>query len=99
MLPAETIEAYDKTRNFTGKAFRSACYAPFASLYFSIGGNVVACCKNQAYVLGNVREQSLDEIWRGPRIAALRKALIGYNLKAGCGHCEWQIEGGNYLAA
>ncbi|MCA8941310.1 MAG: SPASM domain-containing protein, partial [Planctomycetes bacterium] len=74
------------------RPFPSACYAPFTSLYFNTNGDVVACCKNTSYVLGNVATESLDEIWHGKRIKALRKALADYRFGLGCEFCEWQID-------
>lgn len=93
------IKAYDAQRDFTNKPFRSACYAPYVSLFFDTAGNVLACCKNWTYVLGNVAHQRLDEIWKGGKINALRKALADYRFEAGCEFCEWQIKGGDYRGA
>jgi MoaA/NifB/PqqE/SkfB family radical SAM enzyme/Flp pilus assembly protein TadD len=92
----QVFSAYDASRDFSRKAFRAGCYAPFVSLYFNTVGDVVACCKNQTYVLGNVGESSLDEIWRGARIGRLREAMKRYDFGLGCGHCEWQIKGGDH---
>ena len=91
--------AYDAHRNFSNKSFPSGCYAPFVSLYFNTLGDVVACCKNQTLVLGNVLQQRLEDIWRGGKITALRQALANYRFEAGCEFCEWQIRGGNYEGA
>ncbi|HKB16228.1 MAG TPA: radical SAM protein, partial [Planctomycetota bacterium] len=91
--------AFDATRDFRGKALRSACYAPFVSLNFNTRGDVVACCKNQIYVLGNVGTTSLDEIWNGPKVRILRRALERYDYGAGCEFCEWQVRAGDYRGA
>jgi radical SAM protein with 4Fe4S-binding SPASM domain len=90
---------YDAQRNFSNKAFRSGCYAPFVSLYFNAFGNVIACCKNTTFVLGNVTQQRLDEIWNGAKINMMRKALANYEFKGECEFCDWQITGGDYGAA
>lgn len=99
MLSKETIAAYDRVREKALQVVRSACYAPYVSLYLMTTGDVIACCKNQSYILGNVSRYRLLEIWRGPRVKALRRVLKEYNFDAGCGQCEWQIQGGNYLGA
>lgn len=91
-----TIAAYDGARNFATKKIRSACYAPQTSMYFDTRGNVRVCCKNVKYVLGNVAESSLKEIWRGAKARGLRRSLGNYNFNAGCQFCEWEIEEGNY---
>ena len=86
---------YDASRNFDQKMLQAACYAPFVSLYFNSSGNVLACCKNDTFLLGNITNQSLKEIWNGPRIKQLRQALQDYRFEAGCEFCEWQIGEGN----
>ena len=85
--------AYDASRKLDDKPFRCGCYAPYASMYFHTNGDVVACCKNTSYVLGNVGQERLADIWRGRRATAMRKALRQYNFNLGCQFCEWQIEG------
>ena len=99
MLSAELVRRYDASRDLAGKALRSGCYAPFVSLYFNTVGDVIACCKNQSFVLGNVARDSLHSIWRGARIGVLRDALARYDFGAGCGQCEWQIRSGNLRGA
>ena len=98
-LSRDIAQAYDRSRDFSGKSVRAACYAPYVSVYFNQLGDAIACCKNVTYVLGNVTRATIDEIWRGSRIKALRRALKDYNFAAGCQHCQWQIESGNYGAA
>jgi radical SAM protein with 4Fe4S-binding SPASM domain len=96
MIDADLKKAYETHRDIGKRAFPSSCYAPFTSLYFNTNGDVIACCKNTNYVLGNIAHESLDEIWKGKRLKALRKALAGYNFKLGCEFCEWQIQGGEF---
>jgi MoaA/NifB/PqqE/SkfB family radical SAM enzyme len=88
--------AYDAKRDFGNKAFRSGCYAPYVSMYFTSVGDVIACCKNQSFVLGNVQRDRLKDIWNGAKTNQLRKALLDYRFEAGCDFCEWQITEGNY---
>jgi MoaA/NifB/PqqE/SkfB family radical SAM enzyme/Tfp pilus assembly protein PilF len=96
MLSAELTRRYDRARDLAGKPFRAGCYAPFVSLYFNTVGDVVACCKNQSFVLGNVGRESLHSIWNGARIGQLRDALARYDFGAGCGQCEWQLRSGDF---
>ena len=44
-------EGYEASRKIDGEPVRSVCYVPYTSLYFNTLGEVVACCKNQSYVL------------------------------------------------
>lgn len=91
-------DAYDATRDFRRKAFRSACYAPFSSLYFTPTGEVKMCCKSP-YVLGNMATERLDDVWNGKRLKAMRQALRNYKFEAGCQFCQWQIESGRFRGA
>lgn len=92
-------DAFDAVRTFKGKTFRAGCYAPFVSLYFTSLGNVLACCKNESYILGNVSKDRLKDIWNGGKTQKLRQALSNYRYEAGCEFCEWQISEGNYRGA
>lgn len=97
---ANDIRKADETqRDFKDKSVKSACYAPFVSLFFTTTGNVLACCRNETHILGNVRDQRLVEIWNGGKITALRRALTDYKFNLGCAYCEWEIKGGNKQTA
>jgi radical SAM protein with 4Fe4S-binding SPASM domain len=91
-----TRQAYDAGRDLSTKGFAAACYAPFTSLYLDPHGDVLACCQNTEHVLGNVADQPLSAIWRGPRTQELRRALADYDLGVGCRFCAWQVEDGNH---
>lgn len=95
-MHARTLQAYNRSRNFETKGFRAACYAPHASLFFDTLGRVRACCVNRAFLLGNIAQRSLDEIWNGPGVATLREALRKYDFSRGCEHCAWQIEASKF---
>lgn len=81
---------HDEGREIAHQPFPTACYAPFSSLYLHTVGRVTTCCVS-TYVLGSVAEQTLLDIWRGPRAQALRAALLGYDLSKGCSFCAWQV--------
>lgn len=53
---------------------------PYPWFHFTIAwnGDVVACCRDteSRYVLGNVLEQGILEIWNGERAQFLRKSLV-----------------------
>src|SRR6185503_15656032 len=88
MLEPELAEAYDRTRPLSTKPFRAACYAPANSMYLDTYGLVRACCVNRRYVLGDLREQRLDDVWFGKRAKALRDAMKRYELRLGCEFCD-----------
>jgi radical SAM protein with 4Fe4S-binding SPASM domain len=93
----EVFEAFDKTRDFRDKPFKSLCYAPDLQLSFSPNGDATACCISRSHVLGNVRTERLDDIWHGERLRQFRAMLHNYVFPPGCESCRWSLEGGNYL--
>jgi radical SAM protein with 4Fe4S-binding SPASM domain len=90
-MRADIIADYELTRQVSRQKFRSCCYAPYTSLYFDTAGNVRACCHNYAHRLGNIREDTLDEIWNGSSAKLLRAAVRDYDLSLGCEFCDWQL--------
>ncbi|HWJ63276.1 MAG TPA: radical SAM protein [Acidimicrobiales bacterium] len=70
-----------------------ACRAPFTSLHVDQFGDTRPCCQSSR-VLGNVADQTLDEIWTGESLAELRTAIAEGDLSLGCEHCEWAGRGG-----
>lgn len=85
---------FDDNRGLLDKCTYSACYAPHTSLFFDQFGDVRACCHNIQGTLGNIRTQSIREIWDGAQAARLREALERRDLSLGCGHCQWQEDNG-----
>ncbi|HIJ73092.1 MAG TPA: radical SAM protein [Candidatus Hydrogenedentes bacterium] len=53
------------------------CIRPYREMCILFNGDVVLCCVDwwRTAVLGNVREQSIREVWNGPRFRAVRAAL------------------------
>jgi len=69
------------------------CSYPWRSVVVLCDGRVVPCCRDADadLVLGDLREQSLREIWHGPRAQALRKCLRRHGPPEGhlCHRCRW----------
>jgi radical SAM protein with 4Fe4S-binding SPASM domain len=57
-----------------------------SAAFFRQDGNVYACCMNEA-PLGNLRDSTLDEIWHGEKINAIREQLAKGRLGDGCNVC------------
>lgn len=93
-MDAATIAAYDSHRTFRDKPFRSACYAAHTSMVFDSIGRVRVCCGNHEFILGDIRQERLDDIWNGPRVGRIREALKEYDLSLGCAICEGKIAAG-----
>ncbi len=70
----------------------SACYAPHTSMFFDQHGVVRACCQNTEVPLGDVRTQSLEEIWTSAAAERLRSSLEAGDYGAGCEFCGWEVE-------
>lgn len=58
------------------------CAVPFASLIFNPTGEV-GCCREQGnkHVIGNIREQTVGEIWNSGKIRAWRREFLTGNIK------------------
>ncbi len=70
------------------------CYAPHTNLFFEMQGRVLACCWNWRHPLGNVQNQTLDEIWASVQAARLRRAMENYDFRLGCVFCDNQTRDG-----
>jgi radical SAM protein with 4Fe4S-binding SPASM domain len=76
------------------KKLSSYVLCPYPWTQFSVtwNGNVVACCRDTQgkTILGNVFEQSIQDIWRGDKYIKMRKALIQKRVKdiAACEKCD-----------
>lgn len=69
-----------------------ACPYPFYNLVVKSNGDVVPCCVawEQSLVVGNAKEQTLDEIWKGEKLAAIHRLhLAGRGTElAACAKCD-----------
>jgi radical SAM protein with 4Fe4S-binding SPASM domain len=69
------------------------CHIPWQQMVIDSTGAAVPCCYWGAYdnnnpPVGNINEQSIDEIWNGPGYQKLRTGMAKGDLKAaGCGNC------------
>jgi MoaA/NifB/PqqE/SkfB family radical SAM enzyme len=63
-----------------------ACQMPWTGLMVESDGNAKVCCYTSPYV-GNLNEQTLEEIWNGEPIKALRKSFIDGCPPEGCVNC------------
>lgn len=69
------------------------CSYPWRSVVVLWDGRVVPCCRDAdaQLVLGDLREQTLRQIWHGERAQALRAALRSRSVRPGalCAECRW----------
>ena len=72
------------------KEERMDCYWPKAMTYVTVEGDVTPCCNyfdSREIKLGNVFEQSGDEIWNGTEYREFRKRLLAGDLPSKCRTC------------
>lgn len=72
------------------------CSYPWRSVVVLWDGRVVPCCRDDdaRLVLGDLREESLAQIWRGPRAVELRRRHRESDVPEGhlCHGCDWRRE-------
>ncbi len=96
-LTTELIEEYNQNRYYGSQKY--VCLAPFNSLFLSIDGNVYACNLNRKFVLGNIKEMSLSEIWNGQKTKKLQEYISVSDLNHGCEKCLVNIKNKNFDAS
>ena len=79
---------YEKDENLKKNKSHYAnqyCEFPWISTTVMADGNVVPCTQisNSELVMGNIKEESLDEIWNGEKYKNLRKMHISGNFPKG----------------
>jgi len=62
------------------------CILPWVHLHISQNGRVSPCCNNNRY-LGNVQQNSINEIWKGQQFKELRKQFHNDIPDKRCSHC------------
>ena len=62
------------------------CEVAWATAAITANGDVMACCM-PGTVIGNLNEQSLEEIWNGPRFAAFRRRVNTPDPPSPCRNC------------
>src|SRR5437016_1439173 len=63
------------------------CAFPFVQLSTHPTGRIVPCCWND-YNLGNIREQSIEEIWNSEKMQHLRSEFLTGDIKICAEHIK-----------
>ncbi len=83
------IEKLQKSAEMT---YYSTCTRLMKQAYIHFNGDVVLCCvdNSRTVVFGNVREQSLYEVWNGPKAVAHRRRYLAHDFEGLplCGTCK-----------
>jgi MoaA/NifB/PqqE/SkfB family radical SAM enzyme len=78
----------------------SPCRRPWTLMYFTAHGKALPCCiapfslrGYAAFTLGDATQQTLREIWNGPRYQEFRRALLSEQPPAACARCglRWSL--------
>jgi len=86
---------------FPQNAFNAApsgrCAQPNKRLLVRHNGDVLPCCdaSGTSLIMGNIKRQSLAEIWRSPELAGLRSSLAGVEKQPACRACQSKFEPGD----
>lgn len=76
------------------------CMRPWTTAYVTALGNCLPCCispfatdQYESLILGNLFEQSFDQIWNGPKYQAFRTALQSQTPNDACHSCgvNWSL--------
>jgi radical SAM protein with 4Fe4S-binding SPASM domain len=79
-------EYVEQLGTFTTAGYTGYCSRPWTSVVVLWDGRVVPCCHdyNGAVVIGDLRRQSLEEVWRSPEAEAFRVQNERYQLCRQC---------------
>ncbi len=87
------MDYYNHERSDSARAM--ACWSPVKNLFLGMRGQVMTCCFNKSYVLGNYPQQSLRNIWFGKSRRELTEKLMAYDFSGGCQGCLEAIKARN----
>src|SRR5579864_2821075 len=92
--PATSLSPQDEAQPW------SLCRRPWTLMYFTAHGRAIPCCiapfslrGYDSFTLGDATQQSLREIWNGPRYQAFRAALLSDEPPRACTGCglRWSL--------
>ncbi|HTV44769.1 MAG TPA: radical SAM protein [Stellaceae bacterium] len=78
----------------------SLCRRPWSLMYFTAHGRAIPCCiapfsmrGYDSFTLGDATQETLREIWNGPRYQAFRRALLSDRPSPACAGCglRWSL--------
>ena len=69
------------------KVVTPMCFQPFKTFYVKENGTVKTCCFAHTPVLGNLHEQSMEEIWHGEKYQKFREGVLQGYYPPDCNHC------------
>jgi len=90
--PVKKIETWDVEKNFeVGKEImkNANCSYPFNSLNLYADGEIRPCCNfyGLGLPLGNIKDTTLEEVWKGEKINKIREGLLKKKPNRVCREC------------
>ena len=96
-LAQEQVPLKDRVGRRVARAWLGHCPAPFATTDILHDGSILLCAHDwgRKEVLGNVREQSIAQIWNGERMREIRAAVHrrAYETLPACRDCSLWKDG------
>lgn len=89
------FKEYNSVRNTKSNVL---CHAPFASLRFTLSGNIQACCFNRLFIVGKYPENKLIDVWKGEKLNRLKESINKKDFSYGCGYCLENFLSKNYYS-
>lgn len=88
----------DKLIHSNDNPFSSICYFPFSQCFIQLDGSIRICCLdvNGTEIFGDIKDNSIKEIWNNPNFEKLRKNLVENNkekLPELCKECTYPKKG------
>jgi radical SAM protein with 4Fe4S-binding SPASM domain len=77
------IDGIEQLQKSAEMSYYSTCTRLMKQMYIHFNGDVVLCCvdNSRKVVFGNAREQSLFEIWNGPKAVEHRRRYLEHDFE------------------
>jgi radical SAM protein with 4Fe4S-binding SPASM domain len=69
----------------------TVCVIPWTNLEIRNDGSITPCCMSNASILGNVKQQTLEDVFNGKALQELRNNLLAGDRPEVCRAC-WKVE-------
>ena len=89
-LPADLQPVWKRTGNALFFPQRGECYEPWQTFMAMQSGAVYTCCRGRE-ILGNLQEQSFEEIWNGEKYRAYRRSINSFRPPQACRECPLKL--------
>ncbi len=97
--PFEIIDPYEDEKNIANNIHSvysyipDKCFVPFLHMVVQSNGDVIPCCyADDRFLMGNVRRNSLTEIWNNEKYKEFRNNAKGFKQMEMCQSCRQYIK-------